>query len=214
MMTAWMRPRLIAITDESWLPASQLARRLRRLSALAAPGSVALLLRDHSLSARARLALGAALRDAAREHGQALWVADRLDLALLLEADGLHLGEASVSARTARGWLREGMHVSRAWHQVALESAPLEELHGVDALLVSPVLAARKGRPALGLPTFGALGEQLRARHQAYPLYALGGVTADNAAACLEAGATGVAAIAAALAEEPAPLLAALGCLR
>ncbi|RYZ08827.1 MAG: thiamine phosphate synthase [Myxococcales bacterium] len=207
-------PRLIAITDVSVLPAPQLVARFRRLAALARPGTVALLLRDHALSARARLALGGALRDAAREHGQALWVADRLDLALLLAADGLHLGEASVSARTARQWLPAAMSVSRAWHYGALEQSPVAELEGVDALLVSPVLAPRKERPALGLPALSALGEQLRARHQAYPLYALGGVTADTAAGCVAAGAAGVAAIGAALAPEPSPLLAALACLR
>jgi thiamine-phosphate pyrophosphorylase len=97
---------------------------------------------------------------------------------------------------------------------VALDAAPLNELEGVDALLVSPVLATRKGRPAVGLEQLGAWGEQLRARHQAYPLYALGGVTAGNAAACLAAGATGVAAMGAALAEDPARLLSALGSLR
>jgi thiamine-phosphate pyrophosphorylase len=207
-------PRLVAITDTTLLSGPELAARLERLAARATPGSVALLLRDHALSARARLQLGMALGDAARAHGQELWVADRLDLALLLGADGLHLGEASVTAGRARDWLREGTRVSRAWHHVALDAAPLNELEGVDALLVSPVLAARKGRPAVGLPQLGAWGEQLRARHQAYPLYALGGVTAENAAACLAAGATGVAAIGAALVEDPAPLLSALGSLR
>ncbi len=207
-------PRLVAITDASLLPPLELAARLRRLAARAAPGTVALLLRDHALSAKARLELGLSLRDAAREHGQQLWVADRLDLALLLDADGAHLGEGSVSGATARRLLPEAMRLSRAWHYSELESAPVAELSRLDALLVSPVFAPRKGRAALGLVTFEALGEQLRARHQAYSLYALGGVTAANAAACLAAGATGVAAIGAALAEEPAPLLEALGSLR
>lgn len=209
-----MAPRLIAITDTGSLPAPELAARLARLAARAVPGSVALLVRDKTLSARARLALGSALRDAARQHGQQLWVADRLDLALLLGADGVHLGEASVRARAARSLLPAAVSISRAWHEVALEQAPLDELEGVDALLVSPVLAPRKGQPALGLRALGVLGEQLRARHRAYPLYALGGVTAENAAACLGAGAAGVAAIGAALAEDPAPLLSALGSLR
>jgi len=204
-------PRLVAITDTDVAPAGELVARLRRLATSAVPGSVALLLRDHGLSGKARLELGLALRDVAREHQQSLWVADRLDLALLLDAAGLHLGEASVSARAARRLLPEAASISRAWHATLLDDAALSELSAVDALLVSPVLAPRKGRPALGLSALGVLGEQLRARNQAYPhLYALGGITARDAAACLAAGATGVAAIGAALAPDVAPLLDAL----
>jgi thiamine-phosphate pyrophosphorylase len=210
-------PRLVAITDTDVAPAGELVTRLRRLAASAVPGSVALLLRDHGLSGKARLELGRALSDLAREHQQRLWVADRLDLALLLGADALHLGEASVSARAARSLLPETAGISRAWHVTSLDDAALSELSAVDALLVSPVLAPRKGRPALGLSALGVLGEQLRARNQAYPqpqLYALGGITARDAAACLAAGATGVAAIGAALAPDVAPLLEALAIRR
>jgi thiamine monophosphate synthase len=85
-----------------------------------------------------------------------------------------------------------------------------DELQEVDALLVSPVCAPRKGRAALGLAALGAVGEQLRARNLSCQLYALGGVSAENAAACRTAGAFGVAAIGAALAADPLPLLEAL----
>ena len=76
------------------------------------------------------------------------------------------------------------------------------------------MLAPRKGRAALGLPTLGVLGEQLRARNWACQMYALGGVSAENAAACRRAGAHGVAAIGAVLSAEPDPLLSALEILR
>ncbi len=185
--------------------------RLRRLAKDAQPGSVALLLRDHALSARERLALGYELRDIAQTDEQQLWVADRLDLACLLQADAAHLGEASVSASVARRLVGAELRLSRAWHAPSLGGvAPSEELDDVDALLVSPVLAPRKGRAQLGLATLGVLGEQLRARNRACKLYALGGVGAENAAACLAAGAWGVAAIGAALAGDASALLAAL----
>jgi thiamine-phosphate pyrophosphorylase len=205
--------RLIAISDLSALPAPELVVRFRRLAALARPQTVALLLRDHAATGKQRLALGERLRDLAGEQTQQLWVADRADLALLLGADVLHLGEASVSARAVRSLLPGSMRISRAWHRATCHGAE-PELTGVDALLVSPVLEPRKGRPALGLPALSALGEQLRARNQAYPLFALGGVSATNAAACLAAGASGVAAIGAVLAADPAPLLDSLGIRR
>lgn len=210
---AW--PRLIAITDASLLPVETLLARLGKLAAAAQPGTLALLLRDHALGARERLRLGQALRGVAREQGQVLWVADRLDLALLLEADAVHLGEGSVTASDARKLLGPQMRISRAWHAASLDGVDAaSELHEVDALLVSPVLAPRKGRPALGLSPFGVLGEQLRARNLACQLYALGGISAENAAACLQAGAVGVAAIGAALAEDARPLLKSLELLR
>lgn len=206
---AWP-PRLVAITDLSVLGEAELVARLDALARRARPGSVALLLRDHAASGRDRLALGQRLREVARRHEQRLWVADRVDLAVLLGADTLHLGEASVAASPARRLLPSGVRISRAWHAPHVDAAAAAELEGVDALLLSPVLAPRKGREALGLEALGVLGEQLRARHQAYPLFALGGVAADNAAACLAAGAAGVAAIGAALSEGAPALLDAL----
>jgi thiamine-phosphate pyrophosphorylase len=208
-------PRLIAITDASLLPIETLLGRLGKLAAAAEPGSLAVLLRDHALGARERFRLGQALQAIARANGQALWVADRLDLALLLGADAVHLGEGSVTALAARSLLGPDVRISRAWHAASLEGAPAaDELHAVDALLVSPVLAPRKGRPALGLGPFEVLGEQLRARNLACQLYALGGVSADNAAECLQSGATGVAAIGAALAPDAERLLTSLALLR
>ncbi len=208
-------PRLIAITDLSVVAAEVLVARFGQLAQAAAPGTVALLLRDHSASAKQRLTLGQELLMIARAAGQALWVADRLDLALLLEADGVHLGEASVSAQVARRLIGSNVPISRAWHASSLVgSAAADELGELDALLVSPLLLPRKGRNALGLATLGVLGEQLRARNRACQLYALGGVSAENAADCRRAGAFGVAAIGAALADDPRSLLAALEILR
>lgn len=207
--------RLIAISDSSVLTTDALVGRFAQLARAAKPGRVALLLRDHAASAAERLALGERLASVARSHQQELWVADRADLAILLDADVLHLGEASVRAARLRSWLPNKLRISRAWHEPRCDGARAQaELADVDALLLSPVVAARKGRPALGLAALDVLGEQLRARNSAYPLFALGGISADNAGACLSAGATGVAAIGAALTGPVEPLLAGLGIAR
>jgi len=205
-------PRLIAITDLSELDPVTLLGRLQRLAEAATPGSLALLLRDHAASGRQRLGLGHELASIARSTSQALWVADRLDLALLLEAHGLHLGEGSVPASAARKGWDSGRWLSRAWHRADLSD--VAELEGVNALLLSPVLSERKGRPALGLDALARCSQAAAARAETPLVYALGGVTSDNAASCLRAGASGVAAIGAALAPDPSALLGALGIAR
>lgn len=212
-MTLRSAPRLVAITDLSQLDPVTLLARLRRLAEAARPSTLALLLRDHAASGRQRLGLGRELASIARRSGQALWVADRIDLALLLEADGLHLGEASVDATTARRLWPAERWLSRAWHSLD-DARAAAELDGVNALVVSPLLAERKGRPALGLGQLGRLRDALAASGRTPALYALGGVSPDNAAACLAAGAVGVAAIGAALGPEPSALLNALGIVR
>ena len=69
---------------------------------------------------------------------------------------------------------------------------------------------SRKGNAALGLAALTRARARLAHLRRRVCLYALGGVTAETAATCLEAGANGVAVIGAALVADPAPLLDAL----
>jgi thiamine-phosphate pyrophosphorylase len=201
-----VRPRLIAITDTAVAPVGRLEGRLAALCAAAVTGSVMIQLRDRELPVRERLELGRRLCAIARQHGQLLAVNDRLDVALLLGADGVHLGESSVEAEDARKLVGPAMMISRACHDPRRA-----EPRGADAVVLSPVLAARKGNPALGI---AVAAEARRAARDAL-LYALGGVDAEGAARCLAAGFDGVAAIGAVLSRpDPRPLLEALGIVR
>jgi len=206
---AAIRPRLIVITDTTRVDVPRLLVRVDALAARAAPGSVMVQLRDRELDLAARLELGRRLRALTRARGQWLAVNDRIDLALLLEADALHLGERSVSAPDARRLWGDGW-ISRACHDPEAAMAA-----GADAVILSPVLAPRKGSPALGAAALGRARARLAAGSSpAALLVALGGVTAATARACLGAGADAVAAIGAALEEDdPGPLLAAVGVL-
>jgi thiamine-phosphate pyrophosphorylase len=198
-------PAIIAITDTERGPFERWLAQLELLLALAASDRVLVMLRDRQLSARERMSLGQRLRALTRQHGQRLSVNDRLDLAVLLEADAVHLSESSVAAHDARAFASgrgRSFWISRAAHQ------PEEAAHAdADAVLLSPIAQARKGRPALGVAGI----EAARAARERRPsergrcaLYALGGVGVSNAAACVRAGAEGVALIGALL-EEDAP---------
>lgn len=206
-------PRLIAITDREVASAAETLERFGRLAAAAAPGSVILELRDRELSGRERLAFGRELKRIAVAAGQWLGVNDRLDLALLLEAESVHLAEGSVRASDARRLLGPRCFLTRACHDARGVLEP-----EVDAWVLSPIVAERKGNPPLGLGVLGDFRARCRAAAGAPGrpgLYALGGVAATNAAACVAAGASGVAVIGAALrSADPLPLLRALDCVR
>jgi thiamine-phosphate pyrophosphorylase len=200
---------LIVITDCELVPKPMLEMRVRALLARARPGSVLVQLRDPTLSARERLDFGQNLLRAAREHAQYFAVNDRLDLARVLRADAVHLGEGSVDAADARVLLGP-IFISRACHdpRAALTA-------DADAVLLSPIFAARKQAPALGLARLRLAIDLARSRPKPPRVYALGGVTAEHAARALAAGADGVAAIGAALAESGSEaLLDALGIRR
>ncbi|HEX5102130.1 MAG TPA: thiamine phosphate synthase [Polyangiaceae bacterium] len=201
------------MTDRVVANARDTLLRFERLARAAAPGSVLLELRDRELSGRERLEFGRELKRIAVASGQRLGVNDRLDLAVLLEADSVHLGEGSVAASDARRLLGPRCFLTRACHESARELEP-----EVDAWILSPIFAERKGNPPLGL---GVLGDFLaRARTAAGTperpgVYALGGVSAMNADQCLAAGATGVAVIGAVLGgADPTTLLGALDIAR
>jgi thiamine-phosphate pyrophosphorylase len=208
-------PTLIAITDatrpsfEAWLA------QLEQLLAAAREESVLVVLRDRQLPILERRQLGERLRRLTALHGQGLAVNDRLDLAALLQADAVHLSESSVSVEDARAFgERQGRRwwVSRACHD------PVEAARSsADALLLSPIAEARKGRPPLGVEGLAraraALGQ--RAGLPACRLYALGGIGAGDARRWIDAGADGVALIGALLdAQAPRALVEQLGLRR
>jgi len=177
--------------------------RFGRLAEQALPGSVLFVVRDYALSARARFQLARALSALAARHRQMLGVADRADIARAVSGQALHLPERGVSTADARSVVAPGTFISRAQHE---PSTALDA--DADAVLLSPIFELRKERPALGLEV---LERVCRARLASSPLvYALGGVTAEQAGGCLTVGAAGVAVIGAALEPDPRPLLRAL----
>ena len=209
-------PRLIVISDaargelEGWLQA------LEALLAAAQPASVLVSLRDRQRPLCERRALGQRLRATTRSHHQALAVCDRLDLAWLLEADGVHLGEGDVGVEEARAF---GHERGRSWRISTACHSPEAVAHTTaDAVLLSPIAKPRKGRPALGLAGLrGALAaRRVRpATQRECAVYVLGGVTRHDAAEWLAEGADGVALIGELFVPGAGPeLLAALGILR
>ena len=200
-------PPLIVVTDVARHGRERTLDRLARLLSAAVAGSVMVQLRDRRLSGHERLLLARELRQLTRRHQQQLCINDRLDLALVVDADAVHLGEASVTPADARVLVGARLMITRACHDPSHLSQP----SAANAWLLSPVFAPRKGNPPLGFEALERARAALLAHDRRQALYALGGVDAAAAARCAEIG-VGVAVIGAAFeADDPTELLAALG---
>jgi thiamine-phosphate pyrophosphorylase len=147
--------------------------------------------RDKEASAAAMIAEARLLRRLCRE---ALFlINDRVEVALAVAADGVHLGQEDLHYREARRLLGEkkiiGITVNTM--EQAVEAARL----GADYLGVSPIFATQT-KPDAGEPAGLDLLREIRAL-VSLPLIAIGGITLDNAPDVIEAGADGVCAISA-----------------
>lgn len=206
---------LYYITDRTAFPGSESERRhrlLEKIAEAARAGVDYIQLREKDLTTRElELLAGEALR-AIREANQrtAILINSRTDVALAVEADGVHLRSDDVSAEVVRKiWTRCGADPTRA----AVEGAPARALSqqppliGVSCHTPKEVVnAAEQGATfAVFAPVFekkDALSthpaglDQLREACRAkIPVLALGGITLQNARSCLEAGAAGIAAV-------------------
>jgi thiamine-phosphate pyrophosphorylase len=181
-------PDLIVITDEA-LSDEQTELRAARILDAVPPGSTALQLRDRRRTARVLLAMAGRLRALCARYGAPLVVNDRVDVARSVDADGVHLGGRSVDIDEARRFVGQHVFVSVAAHDVAGVEAAARS--GASAALVSPIYPT----PGKGPPRGPELLTGARSSGAHILLYALGGIDAGRAVACVGAGAYGVAAI-------------------
>lgn len=170
--------------DLSGKECSLLTREAIRLAASSSPGYAA----GTSISVKTEAARGPA---SAR-----ILVNDRLDVALAAQASGVHLGEKSLPAGEAHR-LAKSLHRAKDFligvscH--SLETAKAAERGGANYLFFGPVFAT-PSKAAYGTPQgLKRLTEVCRAI--AIPVLAIGGITLENGADCLSAGASGIATI-------------------
>ena len=187
-------PALCLVTDRRVCPPDDLPGRV---GAAVAGGVDIVQLRDKEESGGALLELANALRDAT--HGSAiLLVNERADVAAACGADGVQLGEAAMPIGAVRPILSDGSIIGRSVHSVA--GATEAQASGADFLLVGTMFATRS-HPGEE-PSGPGLLERIRAAGVRTPLLAIGGITADNVAQVMQAGADGAAVITAILASD------------
>lgn len=135
----------------------------------------------------------AALQAVLRPLNVPLIINDQVDVALAVDADGVHVGQADLPPDTVRRLIGPdkilGLSVS---NRAQLASSSLRSVDYLGVGPIHPTGTKRDAAPVLGLP---GLTELLP--HIALPVVAIGGIGLTNAAPIIEAGAQGVAVVSA-----------------
>lgn len=177
---------LYCVIDSAWvgLPAAgDSAEKLVK----AGVGIIQLRAKDEG----SRAVLDAAVAVRAATKGKALFIVnDRLDIALLCGADGVHLGQDDIPVTEARRLMPSAI-IGVSTHD--LEEAREAQSLGADYISFGPIFQTRTKKDA-DSPK-GLTGLKALAPGVGLPIVAIGGITADSAPAILEAGASAVAII-------------------
>lgn len=200
---------LYYITDRIQLGADETTRRERllgRIADAAGAGVDYVQLRERDLTIRKLERLATQAVEALRGTKAKLLINSRVDVALAAEADGVHLRSTDIAASEARAtWAKAATTrcvVAVSCH--SLTDVLGAEAHGADFAVFGPVFGKQGSPdPPVGIEAIAGVvrrggpadkkveaGQSLK-----MPVIALGSITLENAAACLRAGAAGIAGI-------------------
>ncbi|HKR61383.1 MAG TPA: thiamine phosphate synthase [Pyrinomonadaceae bacterium] len=168
-----------------------------QVSRLISGGARLIQLREKQLSPREFFSQAEQAIKVARPHGVRIIINDRVDIALALKADGVHLGQDDMPPQAARALLGSEALIGFSTHN--LNQARKARSLAVDYLAVGPIfVTSSKANPD---PVVGLEGLRLiREGVGDFPLVAIGGITSENIENTLEAGANCAAVLSSALA--------------
>jgi thiamine-phosphate pyrophosphorylase len=143
-------------------------------------------IREHNLPVRDLAELTRKVLQIPNPHGTKILVNDRADVAIACKAHGVHLRDGSLSPEN---FARPGFLVTVSCHRI--EDA--RKTAGASFVLLAPIfkpLSKTDHRPVLGTEAIAEFTRRSRT-----PVLALGGIDHENARACIDAGAAGIAGI-------------------
>lgn len=194
---------LYYITDRSQFAGSEVDRSsalIDKVSEAASAGVDYVQLREKNLSAKELERLARDVVAAVREHSRAtrVLINSRTDVALAAGADGVHLRVEDISAADVREmWSQSARSAARVSTPIialschTVNCVEMAAAQTVSFAVFAPVFG-KSGSPATPPAGLAMLAE---ACQKELPVFALGGITVENAASCLQAGAAGIAAI-------------------
>ena len=163
------------------------------VSAAVRGGVTCVQLREKALSTRAFLAEARAVAAVLKSTGVPLIINDRIDVALAVRADGVHLGQTDMPIADARPIVGSEMIVGVSVESV--EDARTAEAEGADYVSVSPVYATPTKTDTVA--PLGVEGVAAVRAAVSVPMVAIGGLNRETCEAIVRAGADGVAVVSA-----------------
>jgi len=152
-------------------------------------------LREKDLGTRDLLDMAYRMRELTKTYHGKLFINDRVDIALAVEADGVHLGKESMPADAVRKTFQDRLLIGVSTH--SLDEARIAERSGADFITLGPVFHTpskmKYGKP-IGIDTLRKVRAEI-----SIPIFAIGGVKLDKVPEIKEAGADGLALISAIL---------------
>lgn len=186
---------LYVITGERW----SRNRSLKEVVAQAIEGGAGVIqLREKEMDARQLVEAGRCIREITRQAGVLFIVNDRVDVALAVDADGVHVGQDDMDIADVRQMIGPHKLIGVSTHNV--DEAKLAEAAGADYIGVGPIFhtdTKENAQNPKGLQTL----REIRAAVN-IPCVAIGGINAANAAKVIKAGADGAAVITAVIAAD------------
>ena len=180
---------LYLVTDRRWLGEKTLWDGVEEAIR---GGATLVQLREKKTSSKEYFELAQRVKKVTDRHGIPLIINDRIDIALAIDADGVHLGPEDLPVPIARRLLGDGKIIGSS--AASVDEALLFQAQGADYLGVGAVFptATKRGTEKVGLDDLRGIKAAVH-----IPVVAIGGIKAENAKPVMETGVDGVAVVSA-----------------